>query len=83
MTIWTIAFTITGVSGGGKGGGDSTSQTKDKESFKKWLNRPADVLRTLVGKAAEALPATMGSTVGAILIFLGKAVVFVSKHTCH
>ena len=34
-----------------------------------------------MGKAAEALPATIESVVGTILSFLGKAVGFVAEHT--
>ena len=34
-----------------------------------------------MGKAVEALPAIVGSVVGAILSFLGKAVGFVPEHT--
>ena len=34
-----------------------------------------------MGKAIEALPAIVGSVVGAILRFLGKAVGFVTEHT--
>ena len=45
------------------------------------LDRLADALKRLAGKAAAALPAIIGSIVGAILSFLGKAVRFVAKHT--
>ena len=47
----------------------------------KWLNRLADALKRLAGKAVEALPAVVESVVGAILSFLGKAVGFVADHT--
>ena len=47
----------------------------------KWLDRFADALKRLAGKAVEALPATVGSVVCAILSFLGKAVGFVAEHT--
>ena len=40
-----------------------------------------DALKRLAGKAAEALPAILGSIVGAILSFFGKAVRFVVEHT--
>ena len=49
--------------------------------MKKWLNRLADALKRLAGKAAEALPAIIESVVGAILTFLGKAVGFFAEHT--
>ena len=47
----------------------------------KWLNRLADVLKRLAGKAVEALPAIVGSVFGTILSFLGKAIGFVAEHT--
>ena len=49
--------------------------------MKKWLDEPADALKRLAGKADEALPAILGSVVGDILSFLGKAVGFVAEHT--
>ena len=49
--------------------------------MKNWLDRLADAIKRLAGKAAEALPAIVGSVVGAILSFLGKAVEFVAEHT--
>ena len=49
--------------------------------MKKWLDRLADALKRLAGKAAEAFPAVVRSVVGAILSFLGKAVGFVAEHT--
>ena len=36
--------------------------------------------KKLAGKAVEVLPAIVGSVVGAILSFLGKAVGFVGEH---
>ena len=54
---------------------------KDEGVLKKWLNRLADPLKRLERKAIEALPATVGSAVGAILSFLGKAVGFVTEYT--
>ena len=48
--------------------------------MKNWLDRLADALKGLAVKAAKVLPAIVGSTVGAILIFLGKAVGFVAEH---
>ena len=47
---------------------------------KKWLDRLADALKRLAGKAVESLPAIVGSVVGAILTFLGKVVGFVAEH---
>ena len=55
--------------------------SKDKEgSLKKWLDRLADAFKRLARKAIEALPAIVGSVVGAILSFLGKAVGFLAEH---
>ena len=65
MTISTIVLAITGVFGGG-GGGTGGSPPKDKG----WLDRRADALKRLAGKAAEVLPAIVGSVVGAALSFL-------------
>ena len=50
--------------------------------MKTWLDRLADALKILAGKAVEALPAIVGSVAGAILSFLGKADGFVAKQTC-
>ena len=79
MTISTIALAITGVCGGGGGGGGSLP--KDEGDLNKWLNRLADPLKRLEGKAAKALPAILESVFGAILSFLGKTVGFVAEHT--
>ena len=68
MTISTIVLTITGVFGRGEGARGSTP--KDEGVLKKWLERLADVLKRLTGKAVEALPTIVGSAVGAILSFL-------------
>ena len=54
---------------------------KDEGVLKKCLDRLADALKRLAGKATEVLPAIVGSVVGAILSFLGKAVGFVAGHT--
>ena len=78
MTISTFVLAITGVFGGGGGAGGSTP--KGEGILKKWLDGLADALKRLSGKADEALPAIVGSVVGAILSFLGKAVGFVGKH---
>ena len=45
----------------------------------KCLDRLADALTRLAG-GAETLPAVVGSVLGAILSFLGKAVGFVAEH---
>ena len=56
MTNSTIILTITAVFGGGSwvAGGPPS---KEKGTLKKWLDRLADALKRLAGKAAEALPA--------------------------
>ena len=54
---------------------------KDEGVLKKCLDRLADALKRLAGKATEVLPAIVGSVVGAILSFLGKAVGFAAEHT--
>ena len=77
MTISTIALAITRAFWGGAGG----SPQKDEEVLKKWLDRLADELKRLAGKAVEALPAIVGCVAGTILSFLGKAVGFVAEHT--
>ena len=73
MTITTIVLAIKGVFGRGEGGG-SVSQPKDERTLNKWLNRLANTLKSLAGKAVEALSTIVGSVVGAILSFLSKAV---------
>ena len=80
MTISTIVLAITGAFGGGEAetGG---SPPKDEGVLKKWLDRLADALKKLAGKAVETLPAIVRSAIGAILSFLGKAVGFVAEHT--
>ena len=72
ITFLTIVVAITGVSGGGgqEAGG---SPPRDERVLKKWLDRLANALKRLEGKAVEALLAIVGSVVGAILNFLGKA----------
>ena len=79
MTITTIVLAITSVFGEGRGGAGGLP-SKDKGTLKKWLDRLADALKRLAGKAIEALPAIIESIVGAILSFLGKTVGFVSEH---
>ena len=60
MTISTIVLAITGIFGGGGGAGGSPSKDEG------WLDRLADALKRLAGKTVEALPAIVGSVVGAI-----------------
>ena len=79
MTISTIVLAITGVFGGSRGTGGST--TRGRGTLKKWLDRLADALKRLAGKAVEALRAIVGSVDGAILSFLGKTVGLVAEHT--
>ena len=67
MTISTIFLAITRPFGGG--GGWGTSPSKDRRTFKIWLDRLADALKRLAEKAVEALPAIARSVVGAILSF--------------
>ena len=69
MTITTLVPAITGT-GGGEGTGVTPS--KDKGTLKKWLDKVADALKMLVGKAAKALPAIIGSIVDVILSFLER-----------
>ena len=76
VTIATIVLATTCVFGG-DGGGTGGSPPKDKGL----LDRLADALKRLAGKAAEKLPVILGSVVGAILSFLGEAVGFVAEHT--
>ena len=76
MTISTIVFAIMGVFGGDSGG-TGGSPPKDKG----WLDRLADTLKRLAEKAVEALPAIIGSLVGAALSFLGKTFGIVAEHT--
>ena len=68
MTISTIVLAITIVFGGGRWTGGSPP--KDKGVLEKWLDRLADALKRLAEKAVEALPAIVGSLVGAILSLL-------------
>ena len=79
MIISTIVLAVTG------GGGAPGSPPKDEGEFRKWLkkqlNRLADALKRPAGKAVAALPGIIGSVVGAILSFLGKAAGFLAQHT--
>ena len=62
-------------------GGTGASPPKDKGVLKKWLDRLADALKRLAGKAVETLPAIVGSVIGETLSFLEKAIGFVAEHT--
>ena len=73
MTIPTIVLAITGVFGGGRGGG-GRSLSKDEEVLKKCLDSLPDALKRLAGNVVEALPAIVGSVVDAILSVLGWVV---------
>ena len=66
---------------GRQGAGAGGSPPNNKRVLKKWLDRLADALKRLAGKAFEALCAIAGSVVGIILSFLGKAAGFVAGHT--
>ena len=81
MIISTIVLAVTG---GGSGGAPGYPP-KDKGEFRTWLkkqlNRLANAVKRLAGKAVAALPGIIGSVVGAILSFLGKTVGFLAQHT--
>ena len=53
--------------------------SKDEGVLTKWLDKLADALKRLSGKAFEALLAIVESIVGAILSFLGNTVRFVAE----
>ena len=82
MIISTIVLAVTG--GGGGGGSGGSTPPKDTNKFKEWikdkLERLADALKRLAGKAVAALPGLIGSVIGAILNFLSKAVGFAAQH---
>lgn len=83
MTTSTSVLSVTGVFVGG-GGGPATSGSsslKDKGVLKKWLNKLADALKRLSGKAVKILSAIARCVVGAIFSFLDEAVGFLAKHT--
>ena len=80
MTISTIVLAITGIFRG-VGRGTVGSPPKGEGAFKKQLDRLANALKRLGGKAVEALLAIVGSVVGAILSFLGNTVGFIAEHT--
>ena len=78
-----ISTIILAVTGGGSG--TPGSPPRDEGEFRKWLkkqlNRLANALKGLAGKAVATLPGIIGSVIGAILSFLGKAVGFLAQHT--
>ena len=79
ISISAIVLAITSIFRGGVGG--SVFLTKDKEAFKKSLNRLVDTLKRLAGKVPEALSAIVGSVVRAVILrFLRKAIGFAYKH---
>ena len=76
MIISTIARAITCVVGGGvRPTASGLPLPKDERALKKWLTKLANAIKRLTRKAA-----IVGSVVGAILSFLGKAVGFVAEH---
>ena len=59
------------------------SPPRRERALKKWLDRLADALKMLAGKAIETfetLAAIVRSAVGAVLSFLCKYVGFVAEH---
>ena len=66
---------------GGESGGTGGSPPKEEGILKKWLNRLADALNRLAGKAVEVFPAVVGCVASAILSFLGKASGFAAEYT--
>ena len=80
MTFSIIVLTISVVFGGGGRGEEGGSPSKNEGVLSKWLNRLADALKRLAGKAAEVLPAIAVSVVDAISVLV-KATGFVAEHT--
>ena len=83
MIISTIVVALTG--GGGGSAAGKTPPLKDTNKLKEWvknvLQRLANALKRLAGKAAAALPGIIGSIVSAIITYLSKAVRFLGKNT--
>lgn len=69
MTIWTIAFAVTGFFGGAGGGSASpgSSPKKADRSLRKHLDKLADALKWLTRKAVKVLPAIVENIAGAVL----------------
>ena len=73
--ITTIVLSVIGDFG--RGGGTGGSATKGEG----WLEKLANAIKLLTGKAAEAVKAIVVSVLGAILSFLKKTVGFIGEHT--
>ena len=67
--IGIATIVLSAISNFGWGGREGGSQPKEERAWKKWLSRLADTLKWLAGESVEALPAIVGSVVGAILRF--------------
>ena len=70
MTISTISLATVGVFGAENEEEEEEEEEvlpKDEGTFNNWLNRLANALKRLAGKAVEALSAIVRSVVGAIL----------------
>ena len=80
MTISTIVLAITSVFGGDVEGTGGPSP-KEEGALKKWLDRLANALKRLAGRAVEALPAIVVSVAGAVLRFFGNTFGFEAEHT--
>ena len=67
MTISTISLATVGAFGAENEEEEEEVLPKDEETLNNWLNRLANALKRLAGKAVEALSAIVRSVVGAIL----------------
>ena len=78
LIISTIVVALTGTSSASASASGKTPPPKDENKLKKWvknvLQRLANALSRLAGKAAAALPGIIGSVIGAVLNYLSKAV---------
>ena len=85
LIISTIVVALTGTSSASASASGKTPPPKDENKLKKWvknvLQRLANALSRLAGKAAAALPGIIGSVIGAVLNYLSKAVGFLAKNT--
>ena len=70
MTISTIVLAITGVFGGGSGGREGAGGSPPKDEG--WLDKLANALKGLAGKAFEIVKAIVVNILGAILSFLKR-----------